>query len=598
MTLRPFTSFIAVLASLAIGGCGGCDGDDAATDAGSPRNFSLIILDPPGDSIGLAFGGRATLRVLYADPDGAPVANHEVGFAMVTSTSEDPGGSTLSANSSVTDALGIAQVDLSAGAERTNFRVEANAANAATSHFYVAISEDGFTDIQVTPTHRGWRSADDFERVELRLFTATELRCVDLDIDNAPASVFSPRSLAGFDGHVTFQNVGAGAPYTIIAWAELAASDSRIAAGCVDLGAQQTPPSPVELELVVSDRALNLPATLVLESTIDLSPLAATIEPAAAPWAQLACPDIGPGQLILDCTLDALAADDTLDCVVTSSAAIVATIEAERGASSAGCRPAQVDTDPSLDLLLHDAVAAGASFPTGADLTDVLTIRADALTDFTLISAMGFYGISSAHHALHVLTVDMAGATRTVDLRASDRPVLEQTQIAVVHDPAGELDIGAHGFTLRYGAVAADLFGALALEPAGLGERESDLAAALFESVYDETSDSYGCEAVSAIICGEIEAAADCAVLACTAAIPVADDLLAAWWRQLDASGHDLVLVGSAPLYDLDDDLDIDTIGADAADTRTGSWSAHFTLADEREVDCSGVFGSTGPAER
>ena len=597
MTLRLITPLVAVLAVFGSWGCGGCGGDDAGTDAGDQRNYSLTVLDPPGDSIGLAFGERVTMSVLYADPDGDPVANHQIAFAMLTSASEDPGGSTLSANSALTDSLGIAHVDLVAGAERTNFRVEANAADAPTARFYIAVSEDGFADIQVTPTHLGWRLAEDFDRVELRLFTGAELRCVDLDIDAAPTSVFSPRSLAGFAGNVTFQNVSAGAPYTIIAWAEVAGSDSRVSSGCIDLGGQQVPASPIKLELVVSDRALDLPATMRLESTIDLAPVAAAIEPAAAPWAQLACAEVGAGQLILDCTLDALAADDELDCVVTSSAAIVATIDARRGVPSAGCRPAHVATDPTLDLLLTDAVVAGDDFPTGAELATIIAIRADALTGFSLISALGFYGPSSAHHALHSLTLHMDGEERTVDLRASDRPVLEQTEIAVVHDPAGELDIGSHGFTLRYGSVAAALFRTLALEPSGLGDRDRDLAAALFASVYDETSDSSGCAAVSAIICAEIEAAADCAVAACSAAIPVADALLTSWWRQLDGPGHDLVLDGSAPLYDFDDDLAIDTIGVDDSEARTGSWSAHFTLADDSAVEASGVFGSIGPAE-
>lgn len=95
MTLRLSTWFLVVVLACASGGCGGCGDDDTAPDASPSANHTLRVLDPPGDSIGLAFGGRETLRVLYADPGGTPLANHEIEFTMLTSAGEDPRGSTL-----------------------------------------------------------------------------------------------------------------------------------------------------------------------------------------------------------------------------------------------------------------------------------------------------------------------------------------------------------------------------------------------------------------------------------------------------------------------------------------------------------------------
>lgn len=409
--------------------------------------------------------------------------------------------------------------------------------------------------------------------------------------------MLTPHSLAGFTGAVIFENVSAGAAYTIIAWAEVVGNDTRVAAGCVNLGAQQVPAAPVALELVVSDWPARLPPTSVLDSTINLTEVAAAIEPLARPWSTLGCAEAGLGQLILDCTIDALAPDGKLDCSVTSEAELVTTLEARRGPpSSAGCRPAQVATDPSLDSLLHQAVLAGATFPTGTELDSLLSIRDDAIDELSLTSEIGFYGPGSAYHALHQLSVDITGEEREVELRASDRPVLEQTQVGIVHDPAGTLEIAEHGFTLRYGRFAAELFHDLALEPAGLGERALELGAALFESAHDAVAGD-GCAAISAIICAELDAESDCAQAACAAASGVVNSLLTAWWRNLDSTGLDLLLSGSAPLYDFDDDLAIDTIGVDGDEVRTGSWRARFLLADEREVEASAIFGSTGTPE-
>ncbi|HTM19033.1 MAG TPA: hypothetical protein VL172_00940, partial [Kofleriaceae bacterium] len=47
-----------------------CGGGDGAPDAGPEANPRLVILDPPGDALGLPFGGTATLRVRYETDGG------------------------------------------------------------------------------------------------------------------------------------------------------------------------------------------------------------------------------------------------------------------------------------------------------------------------------------------------------------------------------------------------------------------------------------------------------------------------------------------------------------------------------------------------
>ena len=63
--------------SVAVAASAGCHGERGPTTTGDPDaggNAALEIVSP-GESIGLAFGGSATLRVRYLAPNAAPAAN-------------------------------------------------------------------------------------------------------------------------------------------------------------------------------------------------------------------------------------------------------------------------------------------------------------------------------------------------------------------------------------------------------------------------------------------------------------------------------------------------------------------------------------------
>jgi hypothetical protein len=367
----------------------------------------------------------------------------------------------------------------------------------------------------------------------------------------------------------------------------------------MDIGAPQMPPGDASLALTVSDRDPALPSVAELRSSFDLEPLDDALAASGVhrPWEVLACA-AGPGQLILDCTLDAMVPDEELDCVVNGTGAPIEQIDTLRGDVDLwGCRPAMVLTEPSLDQAMTDAVVDGASWPTGADLDAMLQARQDTLTSVDVTSELRLLADAAAQHELRTAAVQVDGDVHEIDLLATDRPVLRQSQVPVsVHLPP-RIDLAAHGFTLRYGSIARAAFRALGLEPRGLGERAHDLGAALVESVSESVSETTGCAAVSAIICAKITdpepAPADCAQLACEEAALSMNAHLAAWWELLDGVALDLVLTGSALLYDFDDDLTIDAIGTDASLAHTGAWSATFSLANEEEIATSGGFGSS-----
>lgn len=598
MPLR-LLSFAKAIAAFGLGsllvtaGCGG--DDDAQADAGPPRSARLVILTPPGDIVGLSFNASTTLRVLYETDAGEPIADERVGFAILaTGAGEDPGGSTLSETQATSDAQGIARIDLKAGAERTHFRVEVSATDAPSTRFYVAVSQTGFARLIVTPVHEGWRAADSFERIELRLYRTAELRCADMRIDDLPSPVFPPRSLAEFGGAATYQSVTSGESYAIVAWTQIAGSATRMSAGCMELGQGQVPPGDITLTLVVRDRSLVLPSSVTLTSSIDLGPIAAAISSGGGDraWRTLACPT-GPGQLLLDCTLDALAPDAVLDCEVDSEAPIVAQVETQRGTADAdGCRPALIGSDPSLDQQLLDGVAAGATWPLGADLDALLHAREDTLDSFELESELTIEGPTSARHRLTTARLEVGGEPFEMDLLSSSRPVLQQSQVPIDIVGTPLLDIGEHGFTLRYGSIAQAAFETVGLAPRALADRAHDLGTALVDSVTGGGVGEAGCPSVSAIICGAIGSPLGCAEEACATAAAHLDEAFVAWSQRINGVGIDFTVSGQATLYDDDNDLYVDAIGRTEELTPTGSWTAIFELASGQDVGTTARFGS------
>ncbi len=577
--------------ALALGAaCGGGSGNPGG-DAGAGPVAHLVVLDPPSQSIGLSYGESVTLRVRYEYDDGTMVGGATVSFAILESATADPGGSTLSATSASTDASGIAQVDLTAGASRATFRVQAQADGATPAYFYVSVSEDGFADLSVTPEHQGARDPVSFDRVELRLFMASTLQCAELDIDALPDSVFPPLETNGFDGTAAdFRNVSAGGAYTLVSWAEVSGSDVRLAAGCIDLPSDVILPTTIALTAQVTDRPAQLPTAVALRSQIDLSPVANELQQSGmdAPWRTLACP-AGPGQLLLDCTLDALAPDGTLDCQVNSTDAVVAAVDAERGTpGTGGCRPLTAGAGASLDADLAAAIAQG-GFPDGAALTALLDARSSTLESLDLVSELRFLGPGVAGHRLDGATLTVSGNDYAVNLGQTQRPVVDQRPVAIAIDADEQMTIGAHGFTLRVGSLVRAAFRDQGLAGAGLGNRETDLGSAMAESAYDLDTTSSGCQAVSTILCARIGQSPSCAVNACNAAATHLDSALSAWWQHLDGTGLDFTLSGTATVHDDNDDLEVDGIGDSA---NPGAWTVTMTAADGTDMPTTGTFAS------
>lgn len=583
----PWRSWL-VCAALAAAGAACTDGGGKIgdlPDAGASDRRNLTILDPPGEEVGLSYSSRITLYVRYQREGGGVIRGEEVRFALEANRpGESTSGATLSATTAITDSVGEASVELFSGAQDARFRLSVDARNASTVYFFVSVAQGGFAAVDVEPTHAGWRAAEELGRVEVRLYASAFVSCDTLDIDAPPNSAYPPRSLDGFGGAASFQNVTARQPHTVVAWAVTAGSATPVAVGCLPLDGAQLPPGRVRTSLVVRDLDPVLPAALPVSTTLDLTPVAAAVEAAGATaaWDVLACA-AGPGQLLLDCALDAAAPDAALDCAVGGSSALVAAVAGQRGRIDAGgCRAATLENGASsLDARLTAAVAQ--DWPTGTALAGLIAARAQVAAALVLDSVLMPLGPGAVAHRLSTARVLVGDAPFALDLAATSRPVIAAMPVGAGQD-GNLLTLAPHGFTLRYAAIAASAFAAAGLEPAGVTTDAHALGQALAAAVRD-AGDATGCTALSRLVCEAVGEGADCLAAACEDAIPVMDAALAAWLDAVDgsAAGLDLELAGTAVLLDVDGDLVVDGVGV--AERAAEPWHGALTLGNGQAVE-------------
>tara|TARA_R110002073_G_scaffold142117_6_gene293877 strand:- start:32845 stop:34527 length:1683 start_codon:yes stop_codon:yes gene_type:complete len=532
-------------------------GDNAvpSRDASMPGNDILAVLNPPGDSIGLDFSGTARLRVHLTDNEGESIVGQPIRFSIVQNNSESAGGSSLSASTQPTNSIGVAEVDLLAGAERVNFRVEATTPNAPSVLFYIQVSDQGFSDIRIATAHEGPRDLTSYERVELRIYQDTNTRCDTIDFVAPPESLFPQRTQTLLGEESEFRNLAVGLGYTVIAWAEAGVEATVQATGCLHIAADRLRSgSAFQAELPVTDLPYKLPEQLVLNTEIGLESLAETLQ-GQDTWATLACP-LGRAQLLLDCLADAQSPDALLDCQSDEVSVFAIALEGQRGTLDAdGCRPETLPGgEDSLDMRLAEALLG---WPSAEELQALIDGRNSALGTLLIQSQIESAGANVASHRLLSAVID----TAEVDLFGSSRPLVEvAVPVQLSSNPIATLE--NHGFTLRYGDIATEAFESLSLVPANISGLGDALGTELLGGVAIEAQT--GCTALEAFVCGELALGASCADQ-CESIAPALDIQLAAWLADLASSGIDYRFAMQADVLDENQDLVVDDVTAGEA---------------------------------
>ncbi len=527
-------------------------GDDLRNpaDAGVQRSTGLEILTPPGDSIGLGFSESATLRVRHIDDQGLPISGAALTFKLVTSPGEATGGASLSTAVATTDELGIARVDLLSGAERVNFRVEVSAAQAPPVLFYIQVSEQGFANLKVRSVHDGPRDPESYERVQLRIYSQPQISCQSLDFDDLPMSFFPSRVQSALGDTSTYANLAADESYTVIAWAERGTSRA-LATGCLDLAADKLRSGATfEASLTVVDRSYELSGPLLLQSEIDLSLLRDSLA-GQRTWEGLACP-LGRAQLLLDCLADAQVGDGLMDCDGESASALSTAMAPRRGVLDAnGCRGA-LDSVGAASIDSQLAASLG-GWPSEDELNALTIGRSTVLDVLQLRSRLSPQSSNVASHRL----LEAALGDFVTDLVASDRPVIEATGVPLGLSASPVLTLGRHGFTLRYGQLAAEAYEQLSLEPANVATLGASLGTEFMTGI--SVGAQTGCTALETLVCSNLALPASCANGCSTIATPL-NTLLGEWLAQLASTGLDFDFALQAASDDDNDDLAVDRI--------------------------------------
>ncbi|MDY0002368.1 MAG: Ig-like domain-containing protein, partial [Polyangia bacterium] len=352
-----------------------CGDDDSGNhqDGGQPGVHALVILTPPGPSIGLAPGESVVLRVSYLDPQDRPVPNVQVGFAIQGSAQ----GATLGGFHGYTDASGTAEMLLTAASVPARFTVNVTAPQALPVFFEVAVSTAGFTSLEVQPSYRGSHSLSDFGSLmaEVRF----DLSCTDVHpLGDFPAD--RERVIDGFNGLALFQNLPVDLSYAVAVRA-LGVDGRTLAWSCSDLiSGQLLREATMRLHLLLEDLETSASGRYSLLTRLEL-PAGSQSELRAYFSAFLPAADCSHAleQLLLDCILDAAFPDGAADCSINSTDPSVVDIEALRGVKDAqGCRGTDtVGGQPSLELELRESMDATGAERVAALLTFLSTPSAD-----------------------------------------------------------------------------------------------------------------------------------------------------------------------------------------------------------------------------
>ncbi|HEY3354802.1 MAG TPA: Ig-like domain-containing protein [Polyangia bacterium] len=511
-----------------------------ATDGGPTQGTDRMDPSGSGAVIGLKFGASAMLSVRVVDASGTARAGVRVDFSLAG----EAGGSALGAGTSHTDESGEAGVTVRAGHREASFEVHASAAGVPKVIFIVSVSELDFADLSVRASVPA-ELASPPSKVVIRLYD--NYACADLPA-SAPPPAPPPRTIgAALDETVSFATLLPSRAYAVLI---VPAAGAAGAAGCVDVLPGRLAAGATTLVLI----PLHLPAPALASryALVTRVPLASVPE-LARPLGPLSCPN-APGELILDCLIDAasLADDpDGIDCVPSladRADALGALLTAHRADVVNGCRGDAADS--GLDALVRTQLAA-ASPALAHALTELgrAAVIAAALGELRLGSELTVLPAGAAdrfvgRHTLLTASIgDPAGLAFDIDLAAADLPQRAADGVPLLVGADGTLSVGAHGLSLRFGTLARRALAKLVLEPNGLPADSQELLDALLAAFTGGAGDP--CPALGLLVCTAVGLDPQCLGSRCAAALAAAPRFLDAPLARFDG-GADLTLAGKA----------------------------------------------------
>jgi len=562
-----------------------CAGSGAGMTAGGDR---VLVADP--NMISIKPGATGTARFVLTS-GGVPIAGQKVMFNIANDPGSDSQGATLVPMTAVTDASGVASVDVHTGGATTlKIRATSGTALPATLTVVVAL---GTGSVTVSPFFAPDSTALQ-DNPGIDVYLVENQACAETNLFAGPDTqrdLTSPR-LPASGGTAFFPIVNTADDYAVAGRA-VNTSGNAIAVGCVDVpGSNLVADRSVAIWLPLRDVFPSPIGTFTLTSRLDFNPPLPAAAAIAAPWRDLSDCPLDPAQLFLDCIADALSAEtaaDPLDCKPNPAPGgegpLGDLVAARRGVpivdgtgTTTACRSA-VDASgaPSLDAIAQGLFGS----PTPALVVDLPAIATDAthIFDTVLLTStltVDTAGLPDQYVVTHTLArarfaSPITSASADVDLVPLALPVLTAYTTAATRD--GLLVIDNHGFSLRLGRAARAGFPGVALQPRGVMSDVGGMIAALAALARSDDGEVSGCAAYDRVLCAALGSAAGCLATACPAGLGTLAARLDGAFDAADGTGLDFYLSGSAHLVDPHNDGVASMLGGMVGNpTENASW--------------------------
>jgi len=573
--------------------------------------LSGLSLSATPNSLDIRPGSSGRVRFLLRDASSLPVPDYPLTFAFQDDGSGyGTANARLSSAQGLTDGNGMAELEVIVGnldgdSQQATFFVSATCPGSTESLAEIVVTTSTYA-VEILPVP-SLELLGSISIVSTKLQLFDDTTCGDLDLTNlnaAPTRPRTPQHPVPANSSFVFTGVAASSTHAVVGLGldGLDNTASIQIGGCIDIPGTSLLASETIRATLLMDRLFPVPlGTFQVASDFKLTPPPSALAGVQGTWQQWARCPLDPARLWLDCTLDALATNETsdpLDCVPVPGAegalgdllfprrgTVVPSVSGISASSSDPPCRAQTDSagNESLENIVDNLFSSTRGQLQGARLGALSDEIAALLGEVRIASRMTIAAASdvnsySVEHELLVLTFPNAPALVSLAIPILGLPVSSVTGILATLK-GGQLTIPTHGFTLRLGTSARYAFEATSLKSRDAQDSPSLVKAILGLAQWsDQGTILSGCSALDAAVCDQVQQTRGCLMSACQTGLDALAVKLAGAFDSLDGRALDFLLSGVSPVVDSNGDGQADALGlggrAGSPSVTPGLWSA------------------------
>jgi hypothetical protein len=314
-------------------------------------NLTLQFEVPSDGEISLMAGQRSLVEIRVRDSAGLPAPGVRLDFRMVGVA----GGTTLAAMSALSDASGLASLNLIAGASAAHFQVRVENGRAVPLLLDVTVSSSGLVRFRVAFTYEGQYVPEDMEGLQTGIVFGSAcdtLSPFTVEMDRE-------RTLPSWFTLVEYPELPVDLPFSIVARGASGPQQPRIH-GCITPEMRYLiPNATVDVEIALEDYARQLAGPWSFNASLHGAMIPTRALELFSSWLRPGRCAYGLAQLYLDCVISLLEAGDLSTCSPGVPTVESGWLREHRGRSNAdGCRNGLDELDrQSLESRLQATLA-------------------------------------------------------------------------------------------------------------------------------------------------------------------------------------------------------------------------------------------------